>query len=440
MSLDGITNELMDALKVVLVEKITELIPNILKEVTPDIIHHTKSVIESYVIENSDLLRDSLAKTDEDIKEFNKTNERFIDSSLLEREKEYYKLARCENLIRLYNECMESEPPYVPRKWRSDNYHVKSEAELNIVDKFDLERFKGECEILKVRRDEYAGKLIAIDTNIDKLFRSSKLSRENQSKGLKRWEKLVNEDTARIDTKLGGKTESTKKAFEKDKAQLRTHRQNRIQQNASSNTDLHTTSQSATIVSATIVSADSSNHVDTAMPSSTTDNVTVRPRLKTANQQSISKSSNSYQAPSSLVHTHDSVPITTASLPPAPATSVQRHNFFPASTPGNKPSVPHTAHVSAVSSLKTPVISVLAPTSAPTNKQNRQEEIFVDAPLYDPEDVDLSDVIDNTGSKNLPGPDCQDHPPIPPTMPNTQVILEEIKLRPKYQRSLTSRK
>ena len=52
MSLDGITNELMDALKVVLVEKITELIPNILKEVTPDIIHHTKSVIESYVIEN----------------------------------------------------------------------------------------------------------------------------------------------------------------------------------------------------------------------------------------------------------------------------------------------------------------------------------------------------------------------------------------------------
>ena len=71
MSLDGITNELMDTLKHILVYKITELIPNILREVTPDLINHTKTVIESYVIENSDYIRESLAQTDDVIKDFN---------------------------------------------------------------------------------------------------------------------------------------------------------------------------------------------------------------------------------------------------------------------------------------------------------------------------------------------------------------------------------
>ena len=152
MSLDGITNDLMDTLKKVLVEKITELIPNILKEVTPNIISHTKVIIESYVVENSESLRESLAKTDNDVKDFNKNNAAFIDSSLSEREKEYYRFSRCENLLNLYNECLEEDPPYVPKKFRSDNYHVKSEAELKIVDNIDLERFKGECNILNVRK------------------------------------------------------------------------------------------------------------------------------------------------------------------------------------------------------------------------------------------------------------------------------------------------
>ena len=406
MSLDGITNELMDTLKHILVNKITELIPNILREVTPDLINHTKTVIESYVIENSDYIRESLAQTDDVIKDFNKANERFIDQKLLEREQQYYNFARCQNLITLYHECLEHEPHYIPKKWRSDNYHVKSVTELNIVDKFDLERFKGECEILKVRRDEYAEKLSTIDTAITDLFTNSNLNREMKKKGLNRWTKLKNIDCARIDKKLASKTVSTKKAFEKDKVFLSSHRQNRVRPNTSSNpSSLHQAS-----VATTVNRPQENNNVTPQTSSTTRQPTPVDPEPQSSSSGTVTSNSTPTSSPSTKMTCSSST--TVIACPVSTTTSITTATC--------------NSNTSATSILEcSPVLF-----SAPTTEH--------ESPLYDPEHVDLSDI--DTCSKNLIGPDSQDDPPIPPTAPNTQTLLKELNPRIKSLRSSTSQK
>ena len=66
----------------------------------------------------------------------------------------------------MYTECMESEPLYIPRKFRSDRYHVMSEAEITIINTRDFKRFKSECEILRIRRDEFEQRMSQIGEEV----------------------------------------------------------------------------------------------------------------------------------------------------------------------------------------------------------------------------------------------------------------------------------
>ena len=85
------------------------------------------------------------------------------------RERIYYKLTRCERLLDLYGECLQQEPLYIPkpRKFRNDKYHVMSTSEYACIQKFELQRLQSECEILKIRRDNFSDNLSNLDQEID---------------------------------------------------------------------------------------------------------------------------------------------------------------------------------------------------------------------------------------------------------------------------------
>ena len=75
MALEGVASDILDSITIALKEKITEFIPNLLKDLTPEIVNLAKSSIEDYII-NNDLLqhsvRDSLISYEEEVSTFTK--------------------------------------------------------------------------------------------------------------------------------------------------------------------------------------------------------------------------------------------------------------------------------------------------------------------------------------------------------------------------------
>ena len=399
MSLEGITNEVMETLKRLLIEKmielvptlladeITELIPTVLQEATPNIIARSKDMIEQFVISNSDTLKHTLsasfARTKAECKEFDKKHGRYIDRLLSDREKVYYKFARCKHMVILYDECLNGEQPYVPKKFRSDNYHVKTAEELDIVNRFDLEHFRGEREILRIRRDEYENECIAIDTKMIQLLEKANLSDDAEKKCLADWQKLIEQDITRIEKKRESKNNSTKRSFEKDKLFIAGHQRNRIKKSNSppSNNNISNDPQPLQLTNGASNQQQQSTVATTSEPSA---NVPISD-IPTAEHS------------------------TSTSLPPDPIISSQ------STTPIPTPDVPDTPNTSNI--------------TEPSN-------------LYDPEHIELDvNVIPETdissdsasSSKNLIGT-ASNHPPIPPTQPSTQDLLRALRPRPQYQK------
>ena len=56
MSLDEVSDSVMESLKVILKERLIELVPILMKEITPELIKHAKESIEDFIIDNNLLL------------------------------------------------------------------------------------------------------------------------------------------------------------------------------------------------------------------------------------------------------------------------------------------------------------------------------------------------------------------------------------------------
>ena len=181
MSLEGLTDENVEIFKSKLIEKVLNLLPAILKEITPAIIELTSNILQSHVKETKSSQKiDSFSteSVDREVKSFKNRHQKFFDKKLQEREHFYYKDARCVHQLDLYNDCAQAEPLYIPRKFRRDNFHVKSDAELTVLSKMEIQRFQSECELLCIRRDEYTKKLFDIDQDIEKFITNCKPSSE----------------------------------------------------------------------------------------------------------------------------------------------------------------------------------------------------------------------------------------------------------------------
>lgn len=242
MSTEEFATLFVESLKKEIIKKFTELIPQLVKEITPSIIELTKKTVES-ILQNKDLfnienVKESVSINNEtqtfippkrEYNLFKDKNQQFFDDMLQKRESEYYKYNRNEQLLDLYAEGMQEEPIYIPRKFRSDNCHVKSNAKLTCIRKVELQRFRSECEIIRIRRDNFTENVFEIDNRINEFVTKSNLSTETKDMLLSRWNTCVNEDIDRIKIKSQNKFRTTKTAFNKDKEFLKQHLLYRIQ-------------------------------------------------------------------------------------------------------------------------------------------------------------------------------------------------------------------
>ena len=143
---------------------ITSLLPTIIKEVSTTIIDTTKNTLKN--VSNVNDITKNIMNPQQEFRKFIDKNGNHMDTVLKEREDIYDSFTRSDNLLNMYNDCMAEEPIYIPRKFRSDAFHVTSTAELNSVIKFEQHRFNSECEILTHRRTHFKKELEIIDTNI----------------------------------------------------------------------------------------------------------------------------------------------------------------------------------------------------------------------------------------------------------------------------------
>ena len=69
--------------------------------------------------------------------------------------KDYFQRAtRCEQLVKLWKECSNSEPSYILRRFRKDKYHIKSSMELAVLKVRERNELLSEIEILQLRELE----------------------------------------------------------------------------------------------------------------------------------------------------------------------------------------------------------------------------------------------------------------------------------------------
>ena len=219
MSVENITTEVLQKLKDDVYTEAKSIIPEILKALIPSIVTVTKIILDELKNDGTkieDLVRQTVISPDIETQKFKKVNGHKFDEKLKARESEYYKYARCQNLLDLYTTCMEEEPVYVPRKFRNDDLHVMSSSELTVVKKLELSRLQAECEILAIRKDKFMENVVRVDTEIYDTINKANVSIEANEMLVNRWQTLVREDKDRIDLKWKKKNESTKVAFDKD--------------------------------------------------------------------------------------------------------------------------------------------------------------------------------------------------------------------------------
>ena len=220
MSAEKINTTTMETIKEELLRNITNLIPTLIDQLLLDIIKIIKDKTAAYLEKHNNLFTATPSKTSVNVNleydQYRDRNYRFFDEKLTEREEKFYQLTKYENLLDLHGECMQQEPIYIPRKFRKDKFHVLSQKEKESVSKFELQRFRSECEILNIRKNTMISNIFDIDNDVENVIDKSDTSLACKEMLKKRWHTLINEDISRVNAKLEKKKSSTRKAFEKD--------------------------------------------------------------------------------------------------------------------------------------------------------------------------------------------------------------------------------
>ena len=159
------TSQQLESIKQIVIDSINLLLPKIIKEITPLIIQTSRDLVNKNFNNVDNIIVDQDAT-----KPFFNQHHLQWNKLLIQRKDLYYKYARCEKLLLLYAECIEEDPIYVPRKFRQDSYHTNSQAERNVINTSNLHRFQTECEILRIRREQYMKEITSKDDYIKKFY------------------------------------------------------------------------------------------------------------------------------------------------------------------------------------------------------------------------------------------------------------------------------
>ena len=131
--LEQSTNTL-DELTSKMCEKMIELLPQaivpLMKETLPTVLEENLPTLVSKIAEQQQL--SSSAKSNADVY-INETKVYKFNKENRIRRTKYEQFTRCTQLLSLYDECLQQNPPYIPRRFREDKYHVRNAREREIL-------------------------------------------------------------------------------------------------------------------------------------------------------------------------------------------------------------------------------------------------------------------------------------------------------------------
>ena len=153
-----------------------------------------------------------------DAKEYMNKNPSKFNEVFKKRNKLYQGYARCKNLTNLYNECLQSNPVYIPRKFRDDKFFVRDEEELEIVQVRFMGKFQSEFNLLRKRQRDFATAVNAEDDIIYNLLDHCRVTDSVKTEIANIWEQDVKADEEKIDQEWVTNTNGMKAAYEKEKA------------------------------------------------------------------------------------------------------------------------------------------------------------------------------------------------------------------------------
>ena len=204
----------MEILKKTIMDSIIKILPDIINEIKPIIIQsykqeqlssHTPDPTPLPPSDDTKIAIDLICK---DRKGWNKLLEK--------QENKYSQIRRTESYLTLYQESLNESPIYVPQKFRSDNWAIKSRKEIEVVHKFNIQRLQTEMEMYNIRLSEFKEELKTIENEL--LEKAGCLSPEEKiiDAAMKDIEKKINFNMVKVDKQWKKKEMETRTSWKKD--------------------------------------------------------------------------------------------------------------------------------------------------------------------------------------------------------------------------------
>lgn len=193
----------INMLQKIMMEEIQKVLPKVINDIIPIAIEKVKNIYKSNQSDEKEKIVTA--------------NRQSWNKALDERESLVWKHHRNVRLLDLYGECLQSEEMYIPRKFRNDKTHTKNQSEAQVIRKLELQKFQAECEILKIRKDNFASDISLLDEKVKNEIRNTTENVSLQLNLLKDYECFVKKDLKYITEKWDKKIEGMKEAYKKDR-------------------------------------------------------------------------------------------------------------------------------------------------------------------------------------------------------------------------------
>lgn len=211
------------AIKDIVLKSILEILPTILNDITPTIITSAEKIIKDKMKETSpntkttSTMRENFGTQSQE-HEFECFNQKFLNNKLKARNDYFYKETRSVELAKLYEDCLNEEPPYVPKEFREEEKaHTTNKREVEIYANLSEQKLKAEIEILNVRAKTNKEKIAQIDSTIDEFFIANNDSQEIVKTLKENYKTKTNFDENKVNKKWSKKMHDKKEIIKKDK-------------------------------------------------------------------------------------------------------------------------------------------------------------------------------------------------------------------------------
>ena len=287
-NLEKFSNDQVESIKKIILQSIIQILPKMINDITPAIIKSAEDIIKTTLNENAQPTnpprQDQQSSAKYLARQLEQNKENFLNKKLGYRKNIFWKYTRSTELVKLYTQCLEEEPKYIPKIFREENASTLSQEQQAIYDNLSEHKLKAEIEVLQIRSGENQQNLEKIEQKINKFFDTNSSSEEMTNELKSKWKENKEIDENQVIKTWNNKIAAKKTSFSKDKANK-----------SSNNSQEGRTTPAPNSATNNAKSADSTNSQQQQPPST---RLRPRPRQSSSTSPPYSNNTNNVRYPS----------------------------------------------------------------------------------------------------------------------------------------------